>query len=82
MSTPDPAPVTGVPTKEELRAASRAAALHRRRRYPDTTRCGLCGCRWLVTIGPGGVAYHGCFRRRHALELLDLAGLLDPRTLS
>lgn len=77
MSAPDPAPVRGVPTKDELRAARRAVALHRRRRYPDNGVCGLCGYRWQVTIAPRGTRYPGCLRRRHALELLDAAGQLD-----
>lgn len=80
MTTPHtsqaPAPA---PTENQLRAARRAVAQHRRRRYPDTGVCGLCGYRWQAGVSPSGKPYRGCLRRRRALDLLDAGGQLDGR---
>lgn len=73
------APPVGVPTEDEIRAARRALALHRRRRYPDTAVCGLCGYRWQAGITPSGLPSRGCLRRRHVLDVLDVAGQLDDQ---
>lgn len=70
-------PMIAKPNDVELRAARRAAAQHRRRRYPDTSVCGLCGWRWQLGATRTGKPSRGCFRRRQALEVLDAGGLLD-----
>ncbi len=63
----------------EIRAARRAMALHRRRRYPDTSVCGFCGFRWQVGVTRSGKPASGCPRRRHAVGVLDGAGLVDDQ---
>ena len=64
-------------TEDEIRAARRTVAIHRRRRYPDTTVCGLCGYRWLSAPTAAGKTVTGCLRRRRALDILESAGRLD-----
>lgn len=65
------------PTDDQLREARRAVARHRRRRYPDTRFCGLCGQRWHVDRTRSGRPARGCTVRRQALDVLEVAGQLD-----
>ncbi|MGH3713991.1 MAG: hypothetical protein ACRDT4_11105 [Micromonosporaceae bacterium] len=68
-------PVIGT-NDESVRNARRAFNLHRRR--ARTSRCALCGFRWGVGDTTSGKPAVGCFRRRQAIELLDVAGLYEP----
>lgn len=70
-------PVIGEPNDDEIDAARRAVALHRRRSH--TSRCTRCGFRWRVSRTRSGRCSVGCLRRRQAIELLDHAGLLDRK---
>lgn len=78
-SAPEPKPIDSPPTDDEIRAARRAVAVHRRRRYPDTAVCGLCGYWWQTSRTRSGKPSAGCARRRRALNVLDAADLLDSQ---
>ncbi|MGH3516969.1 MAG: hypothetical protein ACRDQ7_06030 [Haloechinothrix sp.] len=65
-------PVIGT-NDESIRNARRALILHRRR--PRTSRCVWCGFRWGVGATTSGKPAVGCFRRRQAIEMLDVGGL-------
>lgn len=76
-SQPEPVPPARIPSEEEIRAARRTAAQHRRRRHPDRRCCGSCVRRWEVGETRTGKPSRGCRDRRQALEVLDIAGQLD-----
>lgn len=63
-----------LPDETEVRAARATVARHRRRRYPDQSACGFCGGPWRSGVTYTGRPVAGCFRRRHAVDVLDVAG--------
>lgn len=65
------------PDPDQIRAARRTVATHRRRRHPDRRACGHCCWPWRIEQTPGGRPSRGCATRRRALDVLDAAGELD-----
>lgn len=73
-------PVTGEPNDDDVRAARRAVVLHQRK--ASSSRCRVCGWWWRVGTTGRGRSAVGCFRRRQALDVLDVAGLLGEEVAS
>ncbi len=65
------------PDDDEIRAARRTAAAHRRRRCPNRRACTACLWPWREGRTGSGRPVRGCTLRRRALDVLDAAGLLD-----
>ncbi len=68
---------SALPRTAEVRMARATLARHRRRRYPDRLVCGFCGGVWRRGVTYTKKPAAGCFRRRQAIEVLDVAGHLD-----
>ena len=65
------------PGEEQVRAARAVFARHRRRRYPDRSRCGFCGGAWRVAPTESGRLLEGCAARHLVAGLLERSSQLD-----